>query len=99
MAEIKRKIKEEIKINWEEGVSNFVRLNFQRNSHGKYRMAGRKAGRRRKQEEAARALAYAREIARLVWLPVNEPVGLFKSEKTWDLEYSARRSHGCPATG
>lgn len=32
MAEIKRKIKEEIKINWEEGVSNFVRLNFQRNS-------------------------------------------------------------------
>lgn len=82
MAKIKWKIKGEIKINWKEGVSNFVRLNFRRNSHGKYGMVGRKAGRRRKQEEAARALAYAREIARLVWPPVNEPVGLFKLEKT-----------------
>lgn len=82
MAEIKWKIKGEIKINWKEGVSNFVRLNFRRNSHGKYGMVGRKAGRRRKQEEAARALAYARKIARLVWPPVNEPVGLFKLEKT-----------------
>lgn len=48
MAEIKWKIKGEIKINWKESVSNFVCLNFRRNSHGKYGMVGRKAGRRRK---------------------------------------------------